>query len=187
MFQTKTCPVCGKTFQTGGAGGKSHCVRFCSQSCAGRNSHPYKTPDYFWSKVDKSGGDDACWEWTGCTGTSGYGFAMYHDVRTRAHRVAWGLANGPIPEGLRVCHACDNPRCCNPAHLFVGTQADNMADKVAKGRWGKPGVHLTSEQVLEIRAKLASGVTQLAIAQAYGATRQAISAIATRRNWGWLE
>lgn len=98
----------------------------------------------FWSKVDRGGPDD-CWLWTAkakCHG--GYGAINYGgrgSPRLRAHRVAYELTFGPIPEGLVACHRCDVPRCCNPAHLFLGTKADNTHDMMAKGRMKKPPVH----------------------------------------------
>lgn len=91
----------------------------------------------FWSKVDKSGGPAACWPWTASVDPKGYGQFAYADGTRRsgrAHRVAWILANGPISAGMSVCHSCDNPPCCNPAHLWLGTNADNVADRVRKGR-----------------------------------------------------
>jgi hypothetical protein len=88
--------------------------------------------DRFWSKVAK-GADDACWLWQAGRFKSGYGaFAMRPHTK-RAHRVAWELVNGPIPDGLHVLHECDTPPCCNPAHLFLGTHADNMRDRQSKG------------------------------------------------------
>lgn len=86
--------------------------------------------DIFWSKVDRSGGPDACWQWLGFRDRIGYG----HFSHKLAHRIAWIARFGGIPEGQQVLHHCDNPPCCNSRHLFLGTQADNMRDCVAKGR-----------------------------------------------------
>lgn len=96
------------------------------------------TPEFFWWHVDRRPGE--CWEWRGHRtkqgyGSSGVGKGWGGGSGSRpAHRVAWELTNGPIPPGLFVCHRCDNPPCCNPAHLFVGTAADNARDREAKGR-----------------------------------------------------
>lgn len=93
----------------------------------------------FWPKVDVRTPDE-CWEWKACRNTHGYGRVSGKKIggkkhRLGAHRVAWMLANGADSTwGLHVLHKCDNPPCCNPDHLFLGTQADNMADMTAKGR-----------------------------------------------------
>lgn len=91
----------------------------------------------FWSRVDRSKGDDACWEWTGARNGRGYGMCGVGTRYHGAHRVAYTLCSGTIPDGLNVCHHCDNPPCVNPAHLFLGTQSDNMRDCFAKGRGSK--------------------------------------------------
>jgi hypothetical protein len=90
----------------------------------------------FWARVDSSGGLWGCWPWMGARERNGYGQLGNRILRKhlKAHRVAYELAVGPIPEGFLVCHACDNPPCCNPSHLFVGTGADNTHDMIAKGR-----------------------------------------------------
>ena len=81
-----------------------------------------------------------CLEWTGYTRAFGYGQLMVDGKCVGTHRVAWTLANGPIPDGICVLHRCDNPPCCEPAHLFLGTAADNTADMIAKGRHRSPPI-----------------------------------------------
>ncbi len=92
--------------------------------------------DRLWSRVDKRG-DDECWEWQGGRVPCGYGSIGLGKAAAgngRTHRVAWEITNGPIPEGMSVCHRCDNRLCCNPAHLFLGTNHDNVKDRDIKGR-----------------------------------------------------
>lgn len=93
----------------------------------------------FWEKVDRRGGPDACWPFTGRVDPKGYG-DFNGTEETRAHREAWHLTNGSIPRGMNVLHKCDNRPCCNPLHLYLGTAKRNSQDMVARGRQrGGPG------------------------------------------------
>jgi hypothetical protein len=93
------------------------------------------TTDRFWKKVDRRG-ERECWSWTAARNSCGYGSFWDGRAVVQASRFSWQLENGPIPAGLYVLHSCDNPPCVNPAHLFLGTQGDNVADRKAKGRRG---------------------------------------------------
>lgn len=112
----------------------------------------------FWIKVRKS---DGCWEWTANRTRQGYGmFRVNAEKHTTAHRVAWELSNGrDAPAGMVVCHTCDNPPCCNPSHLFLGTYQENADDMKRKGRQAPPQGErctwrkLTEEDVAGIRAR----------------------------------
>lgn len=112
----------------------------------------------FWNRVDRRGVDE-CWEWKGAKDRKGYGLVMIENKSRRVPRIAWEITNGPIPPGMQVCHKCDNPPCCNPNHLFVGTPKDNVHDCIAKGRdryaCGEPNAQskLTEEMVREIRSR----------------------------------
>lgn len=96
-----------------------------------RKITPAEAPAHFWSRVRKS---DGCWEWSGSLTSAGYGHTGYLGRTRLAHRIAWELTNGPIPAGMQLCHHCDNPPCCRPDHLFIGTASDNRLDSMAKGR-----------------------------------------------------
>lgn len=117
----------------------------------------------FWRRVDKSGGAEACWPWLGAK-TGGYGTVRMVGEMQRAHRVAFVLANGPPL--AHVLHRCDNPPCCNPAHLFDGSDADNVADMVAKRRHG--AVKLTERQERIAAVMLARGADRRAVANLFG-------------------
>jgi hypothetical protein len=141
----------------------------------------FKTPEQkFFEKVDKTTPLNGCWIWTGEKGHCGYGRWQLGDIKHYTHRLSWEWHNGPIPAGMHVLHHCDNPPCCNPAHLFLGKPKDNAIDKSRKGRARKK---LTATQVLEIRKRWDAGETQNAIAFDYSVTQAAISAIVLNVVW----
>ncbi len=122
--------------------------KFCGKGC----QHKYEAKSLlrrYQEKVDKRGPDE-CWPWLAYADKDGYGQIRVDGRRTKpAHRVGYELEHGPIPDNILVCHTCDNPPCQNPTHWFIGTNADNMTDKVSKGRWNG-GRKLTDTQILEI-------------------------------------
>lgn len=142
--------------------------------------------EHFWSQV-KVGGQDECWPWTRSSRNSMHGALSINNVKVYAHRFAFEDVNGAIPDGLVVRHSCDNGLCCNPAHLLVGLQADNMRDAADRGRSalgernGRSKLRL--EQVQEIRALLKSGLSQSAIARKFGVSRGAVKHIACGTTW----
>lgn len=126
-------------------------------------------------KTDSSGGPDSCWPWTGTKNRYGYGRFRADGREMNAHRAAWIAERGQIGEGLVVCHRCDNPACCNPTHLFLGTVADNNADMTAKRRNRRGERHqnakLTDAQVIAARGDRRSG---RAVAREYGVAPETI-------------
>lgn len=137
-----------------------------------------------------SGRVDVCWEWTGSTAPGGYGQTTSDGNPTRVHRLVYRSYVGRIPKGLWVLHRCDNPRCCNPAHLFLGTPLDNVRDMMAKGRDRRPRgeehphAKLTADQVREIRARhAAGGVTFAQLGREYGLHYVSVSAIVKGKKW----
>jgi hypothetical protein len=145
-----------------------------------------------------------CWLWIASTKPNGYGQVRRRGRTLLAHRLAYELFVGPIPAGLSVLHRCDEPACVNPAHLFLGTHDDNMADMVAKGRQcrgarmsaalhgkargrtrgtQKPNAKLTDERVRAIRAAYAAGETQTSIAARHSVRQSLISRVVRREAW----
>ena len=142
----------------------------------------------FWDKVDKSGD---CWLWTACIASHGYG--QFHIAKSRpvvrAHRFAWQLEHGSIPAGLCVLHSCDVKACVNPAHLFLGTQADNVRDMIAKRRISdrrgamNSSAKLDEEAVRVIRIYVEHGHEQNALARHMGISYTTVRNIMTRQTW----
>lgn len=143
--------------------------------------------DRFWAKVQKT---DGCWFWTAFLNDWGYGTFRVLEGNRLAHRVAWVIEYGLIPDGMCVLHRCDETSCVRGTHLFLGTDKDNAADRVAKGRndnkKGKrnPNAILTEEQVKEIRGTPASVIDDI-LATKYGVAYQTIYGIRTRDRGCW--
>ncbi len=107
---------------------------WCSTSCSNRR-YVGQEAERFWETVDRSGGDNACWPWIGGRDfKDGRGRFWLNGTTVYASRAVWEFVYGPVPENLHVLHKCDNPPCCNPTHLFLGTLSDNTQDMLAKGR-----------------------------------------------------
>lgn len=158
---------------------------YCSKACSNRGrALPESTR--FWNLVDKTGD---CWLWTAAISRNGYG-SFLRDGRRQAgaHRVAWELSFGNVPPGLNVLHHCDVRNCVRPSHLFVGTHKINMTDRNHKERLAfgeRSGTHkLTEDNVRAIRAAYAAGgISQQALADHYGTSQFAISALIRRKSW----
>ena len=160
-----------------------------------------KTIKRFWAKVSCGsvlGNIGGCWEWLGYRNANGYGRFCVNGKPELAHRVSWQIHFGEIPKrddyhGWCVCHACDNPACVNPAHLFLGSHSDNMKDRCDKGLrpcgyadWPRgsahPGAKLTEDQVREIRAN-DGRLSHQKLAAVYGVCRAHIGLIMNRKTW----
>lgn len=171
FYSIKSCRLCRRPFKSIGSKAR-HCSLKCTYLAGMRKP-------------------DECWEWTKTT-SHGYGQVKFESTRYLAHRVAWEITNGPIPEGLHVLHRCDNPLCCNPNHLWLGTQKDNVNDCIAKNR-RYTGEHagtnvgetngtakLTARDVFKIRASEDGG---RALANRYGVSPAMICLIKSRKAW----
>ena len=182
--------------------GKHHCICGCEKPIEIKKHHYAKgIPEYirghahtpqpthkmvsrFWDKVDFEG---ECREWQGLKNPAGYGRVGFQYQSLLAHRVSWMMTNGPVPPGLFVLHACDNPGCVRPSHLFLGDDAANHKDMVDKGRStrGEKNAQskITIEIVREIRQRSANGETHHQIAERYGVSRHHVTNILNRRRW----
>lgn len=191
----RPCEVCGTSFRPTSNQGTP---RFCSRACY--RAKPINGADSFWARLDKTGD---CLEWTGYRDPEGYGQVWFEGGHEDTHRLAWRLANGPIPEGMVIRHfVCDNPPCCNPEHLRIGTLLDNIADMIGKRRQSQGASHgsrthpdavprgerhhaakLTVEIVRRIRELHAGGATHGAIAPMFGVSTGTVSKIVLRQRW----
>lgn len=142
--------------------------------------------DRFWARLDR-GDPSGCWPWPGHVSEWGYGRLTVAGERWYAHRYAWSLANGEIPEGLDICHSCNNPPCCNPAHLYLDTIAGNQTFMVEQGRSSRGekrhNAKLDATKVVQIREMAAAHVSQYEIADHFGVSQQCIWCVVNGRTW----
>lgn len=192
------CVVCGQdiSLEPSRAAVRKTCSRKCQATHLWdrRRITPVATQkpieERFWSKVDKTPGhgpNGDCWLWTGRPDRFGYGIISYKGKFARTHVCSYSMHHGGISKGLQVLHKCDIPGCVNPDHLWLGTNADNMADRKAKGRYAtasKGSTHykakLNEDDVRRIRADPRDHLT---IAAEYGTSRSNVGNIKHRRAW----
>lgn len=187
----RNCEACGTEFKLRARATQ----RFCSRRCAATTNHTPRTlpavpwQERFWRYVPDPR-PAACWEWTGSRDQHGYGRlnrGRQGAGIVKAHRASWEIHHGPIPDGLAVCHRCDNPPCCNPEHLFLGTLKVNTQDMMTKGRQVAPsgagnGKTVYADAIIqEIRVAAAEGETYDALAARFGLTSKYICAVVLGR------
>ena len=192
MTSSKKCETCGERFEKRPRDSQVQWAdrAFCSLACS--NDEKKDVPPHlkFWNWVRKSP-HNGCWEWTGASNPKGYGRLAYRTKFMYVHRLSYEMHYGPIPDGMNVCHTCDNPSCVNPNHLFAGTQSDNLKDAVRKGRMFRPNTNaerngntsLTWDEVDQIRAFLDAGESGDVLASQYGVHRTTITNIKHQKTW----
>lgn len=174
--------------------------RFCSNRCRLTDASSAHNQELRFMRKVQIGRDGDCWRWIGAFVPNGYGYFSLNRRVMHAHRAAFMLFRGPIPAGLNICHQCDNQWCVNPEHLWPGTQKENIADCIAKGRKVDPPVtdwqnrtkphhwqKLSENEVKRIKRRLADGDRQADIARDFRVRPEAISKIKLGQRWAYLE
>lgn len=180
----RVCETCSAPFTVK----NTYLGRFCSHPCyaASLKRERVSLSDRFWARVVKGGG---CWEWQGPVRENGYAqiWVRERQKQVKAHRVSWEIHFGPIPEGLWVCHRCDNRRCVRPDHLFLGTRTDNTDDMKNKGRADhgerRHTAKLTEAIVSQIRHRYARGTIARVLAAEFGVRIDSIYKVIHRQTW----
>lgn len=196
-WMVKICVQCGKPFTKNDLATPHNFKRQvrCSAACmhASKKYTPEQAAAAFWRRVDKNG-PNGCWVWQGYCQRFGHGWLGHRGL---AHRYAWELLRGPLPQGKCLLHHCDNPPCVNPDHLYIGDRRDNTRDRVKRGRHARGEAtrrnKLTAEQVQEIRARFRkeggrrqSRSNARELAAEYDVTTLAVNAIIAGRTWRHL-
>ena len=188
-----TCQKCGTAFTRPPSQAKTDNL-FCSKRCNAlfhAETRKIRTAEQFWAKV-AVGAPEECWLWTAYRNPDGYGQGTWMGQVLLAHRIALSLVDGDFSSTLHVCHSCDNPPCCNPAHLWRGTNRDNQHDKIAKGRAvyrplkgeQHPQARLTTAQIADIRA---SNEKRAILAERHGTSTGYVSALRSRGSTTWSD
>lgn len=188
----RQCKQCGVTFETQKSQLKWRSVEFCSNACR-FEARKIDPRDRFWTHVQRAGADD-CWPWTGFLNADGYGHLRVGTSMIRAHRYALMLSGVDVKAGDSVLHSCDHPACCNPGHLRVGTQQENIQDMLDRNRYLPSRPHgeshssakLTAAQVVELRARWSAGEPAPALARSTGLSKSAIYSAVTGKTWKHL-
>ena len=179
VFMRKFCRQCERSFKS-----VARRQRFCSPLCTWRHRMQSFLQE---KKVSKS-----CWNWPGAKQGGGYGVIVRDGHVLKVHRLAYEAFNGVFPDSLQVCHHCDNPTCCNPSHLFVGTHQDNMRDRDMKGRCFPIKIRrgtehhassFTDDDIAQIRSSWRNGSSMRRIARQFQVTHEAIRKIVRRESW----
>lgn len=208
-----TCEMCAKKYFLSER--RAAINRFCSRKChttwMGKNfgfiGKHGRVSGSFDDKylVNKETG---CHEWIAAKNKNGYGLTAYKGKSIQAHRLAWTIKFGEIPSGMFVCHKCDNPSCCNPDHLFIGSAYDNCQDMISKGRAfyqkqsvirgfentkrsrtnpdGSSNSKLKIKDVIQIKKRLLEGEPHSSIAKSYAVSKSTITSINTGNRWSFV-
>lgn len=195
-----TCESCGKKFEWYRA--KKKTPRFCSGECRGKAVYQWRSRRGFsWKEksdeeiekmmkicfLDRIEKTESCWIWTGSKTNRGYGIFTITGKVMSAHRLAWKIHKGEIPNGLIIRHLCNNPICVNPDHLALGTFQDNSDDRVKAGNTQKGSKNnlakLNESQVIEIKKLLKQGISGAEVGRRFGVTRSGINSIKNNITW----
>lgn len=205
IYGKSKCETCGKEFEWRKHDSQKP-ARFCSRKCTNKDfgilgnkerifwsiateeQKRERLKMFFESKVVRKEG---CWDWKGSLDKNGYPQLYFGNTKAKGHRVSYEIYNGIIPDGLCVCHSCDNPKCTNPEHLWLGTKQENTEDEVKKGRQSKGedryNSKLNNEKVKKIREMISLGVTVSHLSRIYNVSFMCVQNIKNGKTWKHVE